>query len=177
MTAMRNVRCSGLAIWRRFGWREAAAFATALVTGCVALSCGSGADDGEHGTGLLMRKDLYKFIPADSIFFKPGGTPIPGATDLSAYFPPIGDQGAHGTCVGWAAAYNMGTALSALDNKFTESQLADPANQESAEDLYLSIPNSEKAKAAIRNNLIHSFFASRKDGVVPLAMKRVTNDI
>ncbi len=32
-------------------------------------------------------------------------------------------------------------------------------------------------KAAIRNNLIHSFFASRKDGVVPLAMKRVTNDI
>jgi acyl-CoA reductase-like NAD-dependent aldehyde dehydrogenase len=34
-----------------------------------------------------------------------------------------------------------------------------------------------QAKAAIRNNLIHSFFASRKDGVVPLAMKRVTNDI
>src|SRR5881409_2736626 len=36
---------------------------------------------------------------------------LPSSVDLTSKFPPIGDQGQFGTCVAWATAYNLKTAL------------------------------------------------------------------
>ena len=35
-----------------------------------------------------------------------GSGTLPPSIDLSANFPPIGDQGSYGTCVAWAVGYN-----------------------------------------------------------------------
>lgn len=63
---------------------------------------------------------------------------------LEDFFPPIGDQGKYGTCVAWAAGYNLKTALNAIENHWTTAQLADPANQTSPKDLWFGISSSDK---------------------------------
>lgn len=63
---------------------------------------------------------------------------------LEAFFPPIGDQGSYGTCVAWAVGYNLKTALNAIENHWTQAQLADPANQTSPKDLWMGIPSGSK---------------------------------
>lgn len=73
-----------------------------------------------------------------------GNNNLPKSYDLTAHFPPIGDQGAYGTCVGWAAGYNLKTALSGIQQNLSAGQLADPANQFSPKDLFWAIPNSQK---------------------------------
>src|SRR5690606_22514170 len=73
-----------------------------------------------------------------------GNNPLPKSYDLTAYFPPIGDQGQYGTCVSWAAGYNLKTSLSAIQQGWNTNQLADPANQFSPKDLFWAIPNSQK---------------------------------
>jgi alanyl aminopeptidase len=62
-----------------------------------------------------------------------------------------------------------------VDSRVSARQIRQPIT--SNHDIENAFDSITYSKAAIRNNLIHSFFASRKDGVVPLAMKRVTNDI
>jgi hypothetical protein len=57
---------------------------------------------------------------------------LPRSIDLSQYFPPIGDQGQYGTCVAWASAYNLKTALEAVKFGLTQTQLQNPAFQLSA---------------------------------------------
>lgn len=69
---------------------------------------------------------------------------LPEAVSLENFFPPIGDQGNFGTCVAWAVGYNLKTALNAIENHWTSSQLADPANQTSPKDLWMGIPTASK---------------------------------
>lgn len=73
---------------------------------------------------------------------------LPSSVDLTPYFPPIGDQGNYGTCVAWATTYNHKTALNALANGYSSSQLSSPAYQSSPKDLYLAIPDQYKASNA-----------------------------
>lgn len=63
---------------------------------------------------------------------------------LEAFFPPIGNQERYGTCVAWAVGYNLKTALNAIDNHWTQEQLADPVNQTSPKDLWMGIPADQK---------------------------------
>ena len=72
------------------------------------------------------------------------GANLPASVDLTAYFPPIGNQGKYGTCVAWATAYNMMTMVSGLKKGLNASQLASPANQFSPRDLFTAIPNNKK---------------------------------
>src|SRR3954469_16529359 len=69
---------------------------------------------------------------------------LPSQVDLTSKFPPIGDQGQYGTCVAWAVAYNLKTALNGMDKSFTASQLSLPANQFSPRDLFTAIPDERK---------------------------------
>jgi len=69
---------------------------------------------------------------------------LPAKVDLTAKFPPIGDQGQYGTCVAWAVGYNLKTALEGIDQRLTTTQLADANNQFSAKDLFWSIPTTDK---------------------------------
>lgn len=63
---------------------------------------------------------------------------------LEAFFPPIGNQESYGTCVAWAVGYNLKTALNAIDNHWTQEQLAEPTNQTSSKDLWMGIPAEQK---------------------------------
>lgn len=70
--------------------------------------------------------------------------PLPVSVDLLPFFPPIGNQGSYGTCVAWAAAYNLKTAINAIELNLNNSQISNPANQFSPKDLFLSIDDEKK---------------------------------
>lgn len=71
---------------------------------------------------------------------------LPASVDLTAFFPPIGDQGQYGTCVAWAAGYNAKTALEAIKFNLTPTQLSSPAYQLSAKYLFTALPNTKKGE-------------------------------
>ncbi len=48
-----------------------------------------------------------------------GSGDLPASVDLTAYFPPIGDQGSYGTCVAWACGYNLKSFLEAKKNDYS----------------------------------------------------------
>ena len=70
---------------------------------------------------------------------------LPEKVSLEAFFPPIGNQNkgganvAYGTCVAWSVGYNLKTALNAIDNKWTPTQLENPEYQTSPRDLWYSL--------------------------------------
>lgn len=69
---------------------------------------------------------------------------LPPAVSLEAFFPPIGDQNPHGTCVVWATGYNLTTALKAIKYHWTQDDLKNPANQVSPKDLMNGIDADSK---------------------------------
>ncbi len=75
----------------------------------------------------------------DDINFGQGDPPA--SIDLSANFPPIGDQGQYGTCVAWAVGYNHKSYMDArADNRTTFNN-----NQKfSPKYLFWKIPGSQK---------------------------------
>jgi len=46
------------------------------------------------------------------------GRGVEKQVDLTAFFPPIGDQGPYGTCVAWAIGYNLKSFLEARDRNW-----------------------------------------------------------
>lgn len=82
-------------------------------------------------------------IPQDIVIHDNGGT-LPSSVDLTSKLPPIGNQGNYGTCVAWATAYNLKTALNGIDHQWTAAQLSRTENQTSPADLFLAIPSNQK---------------------------------
>lgn len=83
-------------------------------------------------------------VPSN-VNFGTGGN-VPSSYDIVPKFPPIGDQGQYGTCVAWAAGYNMKTALEGMDRGLNSGQLASSANQISPRDLFTAIPDASKGQ-------------------------------
>jgi len=86
---------------------------------------------------------------------------LPSSVDLTSKFPPIGDQGAYGTCVAWAVGYNYYSFLNGIKNNYSSSDLAQTSKQFSPKDLFLKTDghdpncdgsNFEPAFEAIRDN-------------------------
>src|SRR5690625_4850957 len=96
-----------------------------------------------YSMGWLATKEDVESVPY-APFFGFGTDNLPTRHDLTEFFPPIGDQGDYGTCVSWAVGYNVKTAVSAMDRDLSPQDLADPRNQFSPKDLFISIPDSEK---------------------------------
>lgn len=91
----------------------------------------------------LFNQEPLDSIPQDiDIHDTPTG--LPSAVDFTDKFPPIGDQGQYGTCVAWAAGYNLKTVLNGIDKGLTPTQLAMKSNQASPRDLFWSIPSANK---------------------------------
>jgi hypothetical protein len=79
---------------------------TILVAGALAalmtLTASAGAQDHRFKTGgAPTPPQIKQSIPEAPVF----RDFLPEAVDLSRYFPPVGDQGNMGSCVGWATAY------------------------------------------------------------------------
>ncbi|GHT36347.1 hypothetical protein FACS189434_14580 [Bacteroidia bacterium] len=94
-------------------------------------------------TGWLADKEDDGKVP-DVVPNDGDDTNLPTKVDLSAYFPPIGDQGSYGTCVVWATGYNLKTALNAKQKAWTASNLSSKSNQTSPADLWYAISTSDK---------------------------------
>ncbi len=82
-------------------------------------------------------------VPTTTNFGFGNGT-LPASYSIVDKFPPIGDQGQYGTCVSWAAGYNLKTSLSGIQRGLSPSELANPVNQFSPKDLFWAIPSSQK---------------------------------
>lgn len=73
-----------------------------------------------------------------------GNGNLPSSVDLTDKLPPIGDQGSYGTCVAWAAGYNVKTAVEAIDYGWSSSQLRSASHQLSPKDFFSAIPYNLK---------------------------------
>lgn len=93
---------------------------------------------------------------------------LPDKVSLEAFFPPIGDQGSYGTCVAWATGYNLKTALNAIDNHWSSTQLSDPSNQTSPKDLWMGIPSNEKGPNCEGTDFGSAFSVLMTEGVADM---------
>ena len=71
-----------------------------------------------------------------------GSGTLPASIDLSANFPPIGDQGSYGTCVAWAVGYNHKTYMEAAIND--NGKPTSTSQQFSPRYLFWAIPSVSK---------------------------------
>ncbi len=71
-------------------------------------------------------------------------TELPSLVDLSNKFPPIGNQGAYGTCVAWATGYAHRSYINAVEKGLSRTNMESSSNTFSAKYLFWSIPNSDK---------------------------------
>lgn len=103
--------------------------------------------DGEPTTifslGWNQEEENVSEIPTDINLGTGNGT-LPSRVDLMPTFPPVGNQGAFGTCVAWAVGYNLKTSLEAMDRGYTTSQLNSTGRQFSPKDLFWSISDNDK---------------------------------
>ncbi len=93
---------------------------------------------------------------------------LPDRVDLTAYLPPVGNQGNFGTCVAWATAYNCRTWLDAhkngrITNQLTESEVYSPA------DIWKGISSSQKNKGCQGTAFQPAFNAMISRGVASWA--------
>jgi hypothetical protein len=100
-------------------------------------------DEVQALASYLFSEEQLDSIPQD-IDINDNTTNLPGKVDLTGKFPPIGNQGQYGTCVAWAAGYNLKTALNGIEKGLTTSQLAVTSNQTSPKDLFWAIPSKNK---------------------------------
>lgn len=101
-------------------------------------------NDTEYSLGWNGEDDLSN-IPTSTNFGFGNGN-LPSSVNLVPKFPPIGDQGQYGTCVSWAVAYNIKTAINGMNKGLSTSQLSSTSNQFSPKDLFIAIPDNQKGQ-------------------------------
>jgi len=112
-------------------------------------------------TGYLKDREQLGNIPQDVYLFEGNPASYAPSISLDHLFPPIGDQGAYGTCVTWAAGYNLKTALNAIERGWSQNDLGAAANQTSPKDLWFAIPNDKKGQ-----NCDGTFFEPALDALI-----------
>ncbi len=96
-----------------------------------------------------------------------GSGNLPSSVDLSAYFPPIGDQGQYGTCVAWAVGYNHKSFLEAKSRG--ETYYNESNKLFSPKDLFWSIDNSYKGEDCNGTNFEYAYDILLSRGIATLA--------
>ncbi len=120
-------------------------------------------------TGYLPENENWDNIPdVTPPFDDKDFDSLPDKVSLEEFFPPINDQGSYGTCVAWAIGYNLKTALNAIDNNWTTTQLKSSEYQTSPKDLWLSISQSQKGKNCLGTFFEPAFTALVSDGAATM---------
>lgn len=114
-----------------------------------------------------LGSDNMGTVPTTVTYF--GSGTLPSSVDLTAKFPPIGNQGQYGTCVAWAAGYNYKTAINGMDKGYSASQLANAAYQFSPKDLFLNIPDAQKGNNCGGTNFGSALQLMQDRGVATMA--------
>ena len=89
-----------------------------------ALSQTSDRADKRYGKGLIFASKAHssKF---SRVTTPRSDAPLPSRADVSAFMPPVGDQGSQGSCVAWAVGYGLRSYYVAKADK---AALASPQN-------------------------------------------------
>ncbi|MFB2119053.1 C1 family peptidase [Parapedobacter sp. 2B3] len=124
-------------------------------------------EDTEYAFGW-SGTDNAEEIPSN-IFLGFGNANLPASHSIVDRLPPIGDQGQYGTCVTWAAGYNLKTMLNAMDNNWTTADLSDDGRQASPKDLFLSIPANLRGSNCNGTNFEPAFQQMIDRGIATLA--------
>lgn len=141
----------------------------------VASSCKPGDDtkpdnqpdpNAPKNLGYTPSDDMSTVPTSTNIGF--GNVNLPASVDLVPLFPPIGDQGQYGTCVAWAVAYNMKTAIEGIDKNLSSQQLASANNQMSPRDLFTAIPDDKKGENCNGTNFGFALDVVQQRGVATL---------
>jgi C1A family cysteine protease len=119
--------------------------------------------------GGYTSDDLSQIPSALNVGYSSSNLNVPSSVDLSPYFPPIGNQESYGTCVGWATAYNMMSALDAVRLNLSSNELTDPSHQFSAKDLFLAIPDNAKGGNCNGTNFESALGVIQQRGVATMA--------
>ncbi|MDQ3847161.1 MAG: C1 family peptidase [Bacteroidota bacterium] len=96
-------------------------------------------------------------------------TNLPSKVDLSAYLPPIGNQGNKGPCVAWASAYYAKTCSEAISKNYSFNQLNSTSYQLSPEYLFNNIPDAQKGQGCDGTQFESAFRVLQQKGVATLA--------
>lgn len=120
-------------------------------------------------SGWLMEDEDMDNIPEDIVIVDPDEDGLAKKVDLSMKFPPIGNQGSYGTCVAWASGYNFKTALDAIDNGWTSSQLSSASYQTSPADLWAAIPSASRGSGCNGTNFEPALNALISKGAASLS--------
>ena len=123
-------------------------------------------EDLQFSLGWNGEDDLDNIPTSTNFGF--GNSNLPSSVNLVPQFPPIGDQGQYGTCVSWAVAYNIKTALNGMRMGLTTSQLASASNQFSPKDLFLAIPDREKGPDCAGTNFSSALDVVQSRGVATM---------
>lgn len=98
-----------------------------------------------YSTGWLGTENLST-VPVSTNFGLSATNSLPTSVDLSAYLPPVAQQGNYGTCVSWSTGYYTKTAVEGLARGYTTTQLNSPSYQISPRDLFTAVPDAQKNK-------------------------------
>lgn len=142
-------------------------FAIILSFSLVFQSCNWFTDDEiDVAMGWLMEDEDTESIPDDiNLGTQFGSGELPSSVDLSAYFPPIGDQGQYGTCVAWAVGYNHKSYLEAKAYGYTSF---DNSKLFSPKDLFWAIDNSYKGADCNGTNFAPAYDVIMSRGIATL---------
>ncbi len=119
--------------------------------------------------GWLADDENLEDIPDDVQVVDVDESDLATSVDISSKYPPIGNQGSYGTCVTWATGYAFKTALNAIDNNWSSTQLALTANQTSPADLWFSIDSDYKGTGCGGTNFEYAMTAMINNGVASLS--------
>jgi hypothetical protein len=122
-------------------------------------------------------EDKSKYPRDISFGFSQSGssTNLPSSVDLTDKLPPVGDQGAYGTCITWSVGYGMRSYLNAVSRNLTKQQLADKNNQFSPADLWMSMPTEAKGAGCDGSNFEPAFDVLVNRGITTLQTAPYSN--
>ena len=100
----------------RFPGPVSVSLVLSLVLSFASLSFAQDVSVADRGLGANYKKETYLKVPGPPPLARGDFTDIPSQVSLRHFAPSPGDQGAQGSCVGWATAYASRTLISAKAN-------------------------------------------------------------
>ncbi len=98
----------------------------------------------QYGLGLTNTDDMSQVPSSTNFGF--GADNLPASYNIIDKFPPIGDQGEYGTCVGWAVGYNGKTVINGIEKGYNSNDLSSTNKQFSPKDLFTAVEDSKKGE-------------------------------
>ena len=155
---------------------------TILLSLALTLSVGCSKDEetppdtpgtSDVGLGLTNDDDMSQVPSSTNFGF--GSDNIPTSFNIIDKFPPIGNQGKYGTCVGWAVGYNAKTVINGIEKGYGASDLASANKQFSPKDLYLAVDDDKKGADCSGTNFDIALQVLQDRGVATLQTVPYTN--